>query len=96
MGDAGLLRIAPPRLPGLEHGPGDVPLQQVDGATAGVGQVGELADQQALAGAGQPGEEDQPRVAGQRREQRRRLLDQHGAILAPLSLVNENVVGTAT
>ena len=80
VGDAGLLRITAPCLAPLEDRPRDVPLQQVQAAPAGVGQVGQLADQQALAGAGQPGEEDQPRVPGQCGQgggQRRIAVDQH-------------------
>ena len=49
------MRVAPPGLARLEEGPSHVPLQQVDPASALVGQVGELMDQQALAGAGQVG-----------------------------------------
>src|SRR3990172_12975370 len=68
--DTALLRVPLTRPARLEYGPGDVPLQEVDPAPPRVREVGELVDQETLAGAGEPREEDEPRVAGQDGEDR--------------------------
>jgi adenylate cyclase len=78
VGDAAILRIGAARFARLEDRTGDVPLQEVDRASARVGEMRELAEQQALAGAGQSGEKHQPCLARQRhqrRVQRRGLVD---------------------
>ena len=57
--------IGPRRPAGFKNGPCDVPLQQVHGAPGCLRQVRELVDQQALSGAGEPGEEHHAAVARQ-------------------------------
>jgi len=75
------LRVATSRRAGLERRTRDVPLEQVDAPPAGVSEVRELVDQEALAGAGQAGEEDSARVArqGRQRGEQRRALAQKDA-----------------
>jgi hypothetical protein len=58
MGDAIDLRIGMADRRRLEGRTGDVPLQSVDLLSAG-GEVGELVEEEALAGAGEAGEEDE-------------------------------------
>ena len=64
MRDAVRQRISAARRAGLEHRTRDVPLQEVDLTPGPAGQVDELVNEQALARAGQPREEDHP-AAGQ-------------------------------
>jgi hypothetical protein len=66
VGHALNLGMPAPRAARLEHRSRHVPLQQVDAPAARVGEVGELVDQQALAGARQPREEHQARLARER------------------------------
>jgi hypothetical protein len=53
-------RIATARRARLEHGPGDVPLQQMDATPGAAREVHELVNEQALARTREPREEDHP------------------------------------
>lgn len=96
VGHARFLRVSPAWLGSLEHGPGHVPLQEVDGPSVRVREMRELVDQETLSGSGKAREEDELRLSGQRRqgfkERRVRIqdeaawLDGHGGMIPASSL----------
>src|SRR5439155_6089259 len=82
--DAVDLRITAAGGAHFEDGSRDVPLQQVDVTSARVPKVRELMDQQALARAGEPGEEDEARVVRERVDG-----GEHGGIVADDEWIHE-------
>src|SRR5207249_1490702 len=63
MGEAVGQRVGPAGRARLEHRTGRVPLEEMDHPARAPGEVGELVNEETLAGAGKPGEEHHPLAA---------------------------------